>query len=132
MSAFKFEGNIPITGINAIRLQDTDTIKNAFEITGPLIEKILAICQSSNEANKWVELLGKGSPGGVEIKRNTSFTSGAHLQPSVSYKLFLLIKHFFIALKSASFNHSLSHKNFSFSFVKKYLKSLILIEKEST
>lgn len=88
MSAFKFEGNIPITGINALRLSDTETVKNAFEITGPLIEKILAICQSSNEANKWVELLGKSSPGAIDIKRNTSFNSGltsvAHLQPSVS------------------------------------------------
>jgi Rho guanine nucleotide exchange factor 7 len=84
MSAFKFEGNIPITGINAVRLLDTETVKNAFEITGPLIEKILAICQSSNEASKWVELLGKSSSGAVDIKRNTSFTSGAHLQPSVS------------------------------------------------
>lgn len=84
MSAFKFEGNIPITGINAARLADTDSIKNAFEISGPLIEKILAICQSASEANKWVELLGKSSPGAIDIKRNTSFTSGAHLQPSVS------------------------------------------------
>lgn len=84
MSAFKFEGNIPITGINATRLADTDSIKNAFEISGPLIEKILAICQSASEANKWVELLGKSSPGAIDIKRNTSFTSGAHLQPSVS------------------------------------------------
>lgn len=84
MSAFKFEGNIPITGINATRLPDTESIKNAFEISGPLIERILAICQSSNEANKWVDLLGKSSPGAIDIKRNTSFTSGAHLQPSVS------------------------------------------------
>lgn len=88
MSAFKFEGNIPITGINANRLADTESIKNAFEISGPLIEKILAICQSSSEANKWVELLGKSSPGAIEIKRNTSFTSGAHLQPSVSMKFY--------------------------------------------
>lgn len=97
MSAFKFEGNIPITGINALRLPDTETVKNAFEITGPLIEKILAICQSSNEANKWVELLGKNSPGAIDIKRNTSFnsglTSGAHLQPSVSFSLFMFLFH---------------------------------------
>ncbi|CRL01258.1 CLUMA_CG014472, isoform B [Clunio marinus] len=88
MSAFKFEGKIPITGINAMRLPDTDTIKNAFEITGPLIDKILAICQSSNEANKWVDLLGKSNhgSGAIDIKRNTSFTSGCgiHLQSNMS------------------------------------------------
>jgi Rho guanine nucleotide exchange factor 7 len=84
MSAFKFEGKIPVSGINAARLADTEKIKNAFEITGPLIERIVAICQSSNEANKWVELLGKNNLGSIDIKRNTSFSSGAHLQPSVS------------------------------------------------
>lgn len=84
MSAFKFEGKVPISGIAASRLPDTEAIKNAFEISGPLIEKILAICQSPGEANKWVELLGRGNPGAIDIKRNTSFTSGAHLQPSVS------------------------------------------------
>jgi Rho guanine nucleotide exchange factor 7 len=87
MSAFKFEGKIPITGISACRLADTDKIKNAFEISGPLIEKILSICQSSSEANKWVELLGKTYPGAIDIKRNTSFTSGAHFQPNVSIRV---------------------------------------------
>jgi Rho guanine nucleotide exchange factor 7 len=86
MSAFKFEGKIPLGNINAARLPDTEKIKNAFEITGPLIERIVAICQSASEANKWVELLGKNLvvPGAIDIKRNTSFTSGAHLQPNVS------------------------------------------------
>lgn len=39
------------------RLDDTETIKNAFEISGHLIERIVAVCQGPNEANKWVELL---------------------------------------------------------------------------
>lgn len=91
MSAFKFEGKIPVSGINAARLVDTDKIKNAFEITGPLIERIVAICQSSNEANKWVELLAKNVSGAIDIKRNTSFTSGAHLQPNVSINCFRII-----------------------------------------
>lgn len=107
MSAFKFEGNIPITGINAARLADTESIKNAFEISGPLIERILAICQSSNEANKWVELLGKSSPGAIDIKRNTSFTSAAHLQPSVSSSLSSVLSLFGDASRvtSSAFRH---------------------------
>lgn len=88
MSAFKFEGKIPVSGINAARLSDTEKIKNAFEITGPLIERIVAICQSSNEANKWVELLAKSNLGSMDRKRNTSFSSGAHLQPNVSNFLY--------------------------------------------
>ncbi|XP_031617404.1 uncharacterized protein LOC116337171 isoform X2 [Contarinia nasturtii] len=57
MSAFIYEGKLPLTGINVNRLEDTETIKNAFEISGPLIERITAVCQGPNEANKWVELL---------------------------------------------------------------------------
>lgn len=83
MSAFKFEGKIPVSAISASRLIDTDKMKNAFAIEGPLIERIVAICQSSSEANKWVDLLAKNVPSAIDIKRNTSFTSGAHL-PNVS------------------------------------------------
>lgn len=88
MSAFKFEGKTSITGIIATRLPDTDKIKNAFEITGALIERIVAICQSALEANKWVELLSKNAGTcAIDIKRNTSFTSGANLNVS---RIFLI------------------------------------------
>jgi hypothetical protein len=85
MSAFKFEGKTSITGVTVTRLPDTEKIKNAFEITGPSIERMIAICQSSAEANKWVELLSKhaASNSAIDIKRNTSFTSGAHLNVSI-------------------------------------------------
>jgi Rho guanine nucleotide exchange factor 7 len=102
MSAFKYEGNVPINGINAVRLQDKEKIKNAFEITGPFIENIVAICQSANEANKWVELLGKNNTGAIDIKRNTSFTSGASLQPNVS--LTLLTRIIYINCKNYFYN----------------------------
>ncbi|XP_058449439.1 uncharacterized protein LOC131429378 [Malaya genurostris] len=57
MSAFKYEGKLPLTGITVNRLEDTDQIKNAFEITGSLIDRIVAVCQGPSEANKWVDLL---------------------------------------------------------------------------
>jgi Rho guanine nucleotide exchange factor 7 len=89
MSAFKFEGKTSITGITANRLLDTDKIKNAFEITGPSVERIVAICQSAVEANKWVELLSKNAgTSAIDIKRNTSFTSGAAL--SVSFEIYFV------------------------------------------
>lgn len=59
------------------RLEDTDSIKNAFEVSGPLIEKIVAVCQGPNEANKWVDLIS-AHPGAVrqqnsdDMKRNTT------------------------------------------------------------
>lgn len=54
------------------RLEDTETIKNAFEISGPLIERITAVCQGPNEANKWVELLSPDPIASFKPKSNES------------------------------------------------------------
>lgn len=54
------------------RLDDTDTIKNAFEISGPLIERITAVCQGPSEANKWVELLSPDPISSFKPKSNES------------------------------------------------------------
>jgi Rho guanine nucleotide exchange factor 7 len=96
MSAFKFEAKTSIIGVTVTRLPDTEKIKNAFEITGPSIERMIAICQSSAEANKWVELLSKHAINNSnstiqDIKRNTSFTSGAHLNVSKKSRPFQII-----------------------------------------
>lgn len=66
------QGKLPLTGIVVTRLEDTDTIKNAFEIDGPLIEKITAVCQGPNEANKWVELLSPDPIASFKPKSNES------------------------------------------------------------
>lgn len=54
-----------MSGIHVNRVEDSDTIKNAFEISGPLIERIVVVCQGPTEANKWVELLTS-----VDVKKN--------------------------------------------------------------
>ncbi|KAL9925999.1 rho guanine nucleotide exchange factor 7 isoform X2 [Glossina fuscipes] len=80
MSAFIYEGKLPLTGIIVNRLDDSDIYKNAFEINSPLIERIVAICQGPNEANKWVELLTSvklSMP--VGIKRQLSNLSNASI-----------------------------------------------------
>lgn len=46
-----------MSGISVSRLEDTDTTINSFEITGPMIERILVVCQSKPESLKWVEML---------------------------------------------------------------------------
>ena len=54
---------------------------------GPLIEKIVAICQTANEANKWVDLLSAHSGAGdprrpaTELKRNVSSSAVNIPQP---------------------------------------------------
>uniref|UniRef100_A0A182JTI5 Guanine nucleotide exchange factor n=1 Tax=Anopheles christyi TaxID=43041 RepID=A0A182JTI5_9DIPT len=88
MSAFKYEGKLPLTGITVNRLEDTDQIKNAFEISGTLIDRIVAVCQGPNEANRWVELLSpksgaieQNNTGSVDMKRNVSSSAVNIPQP---------------------------------------------------
>ncbi|XP_029038070.1 rho guanine nucleotide exchange factor 6 isoform X1 [Osmia bicornis bicornis] len=57
MSSFVYEGKLPLTGINIIRKEDSEEIRNAFEITGPMIESILVLCTSKEERQRWIELL---------------------------------------------------------------------------
>ncbi|XP_023943025.1 rho guanine nucleotide exchange factor 7 isoform X2 [Bicyclus anynana] len=61
VSAFVYEGCLPLTGITVCKLEDTETRKNAFEISGPMIDRIVAVCQTRAEADNWVSLLQKHS-----------------------------------------------------------------------
>ncbi|KPU73424.1 uncharacterized protein Dana_GF14535, isoform B [Drosophila ananassae] len=98
MSAFIYEGKLPLTGIIVNRLEDTDAIKNAFEISSPLIDRIVAVCQGPNEANKWVELLNANNPTlPMGIKRQLSNLSNSslghlnasHMSPPTSHSMLL-------------------------------------------
>ncbi|KAJ1530581.1 hypothetical protein ONE63_005464 [Megalurothrips usitatus] len=57
MSAFIYEGKLPLTGITVNKLESTDNYKNAFEIVGPLIERIVAVCQTREDQQSWVDIL---------------------------------------------------------------------------
>uniref|UniRef100_A0AAG5CX26 Guanine nucleotide exchange factor n=1 Tax=Anopheles atroparvus TaxID=41427 RepID=A0AAG5CX26_ANOAO len=132
MSAFKYEGKLPLTGITVNRLEDTDQIKHAFEISGSLIDRIIAVCQGPTEANRWVELLSPKSGAGseqpsagsvVDLKRNVSssavnipqppphmsppsMTGNSHPSRSGSSSLVLQMSQH---KRSQSFNHHLSY-----------------------
>ncbi|KAK9872328.1 hypothetical protein WA026_017143 [Henosepilachna vigintioctopunctata] len=62
LSAFIYEGQLPLSGLSVTRLPDTEQYKNAFEISSSMIEKKIAVCQSKDEANYWVDLLKKQLP----------------------------------------------------------------------
>lgn len=127
MSAFKYEGKLPLTGISVNRLEDTDQIKNAFEITGSLIDRIVAVCQGPSEANKWVDLLSaKLNPGGVDVqpgkdmKRIVSSSAvnipqpPPHMSPPTSGNSHpsrgsTITQHMSQHKRSQSFNHHLSY-----------------------
>ncbi|KAK2583895.1 hypothetical protein KPH14_001166 [Odynerus spinipes] len=57
MSSFIYEGKLPLTGINVVATEDTDDLRNAFEITGPMIENITVLCATKEERQRWIELL---------------------------------------------------------------------------
>ncbi|KAJ4441738.1 hypothetical protein ANN_11596 [Periplaneta americana] len=71
MSAFIYEGKLPLTGINVTKLEDTEAYKNAFEITGSMIERILAVCQTKDDQHTWVEHLKQQ----IRIVRKSSVSS---------------------------------------------------------
>ncbi|TGZ37905.1 Rho guanine nucleotide exchange factor 7 [Temnothorax longispinosus] len=57
MSSFIYEGKLPLTGINVTGMEDTDEIRNALEITGPMIESIVVLCATREERQRWIDLL---------------------------------------------------------------------------
>lgn len=56
-----------MSGLTVNRLEDTEQYKNAFEISAPMIDKKIAVCQSKEEADHWVDLLWKQMPRGSTI-----------------------------------------------------------------
>lgn len=96
------------------RLEDTDTMKNAFEISGPLIERITAVCQGPNEANKWVELLSPDPIVSLKPKPNESAknmsSSAVNIPPTPSH---VSIKMLFNS-NSRLMNTYMYNKDFSF------------------
>nr|CAH7765211.1 unnamed protein product [Callosobruchus chinensis] len=62
LSAFIYEGKLFLTGLTVTRLDDSEQYKNAFEIGAPMIDKRIAVCQSKEEADHWVELLKNQMP----------------------------------------------------------------------
>ncbi|KAK0163659.1 hypothetical protein PV327_007320 [Microctonus hyperodae] len=57
MSSFVYEGKLPLTSIEVIALEDTEDMKNALEISGPMIERIVVLCINKDERQQWVEYL---------------------------------------------------------------------------
>ncbi|XP_078402219.1 rho guanine nucleotide exchange factor 7-like isoform X1 [Cetorhinus maximus] len=59
MSAFIYQGKLPLTGLTITRLDDSNADKNTFEITGSMIERILVSCSSHHDLQQWVDHLQK-------------------------------------------------------------------------
>ncbi|XP_071518166.1 rho guanine nucleotide exchange factor 7 isoform X1 [Panulirus ornatus] len=70
MSAFIFEGSYPLSSIRVNKLDDGDHHKNAFEISGSVAERIVALCQTRQDQQQWVEALSQP----CRMTRTSNFT----------------------------------------------------------
>ncbi|OXB60597.1 hypothetical protein ASZ78_007461 [Callipepla squamata] len=53
------EGKLPMTGMTITKLEDSENHKNAFEISGTMIERILVSCNNQQDLHEWVDHLQK-------------------------------------------------------------------------
>uniref|UniRef100_UPI00358FC1E1 rho guanine nucleotide exchange factor 7-like isoform X1 n=1 Tax=Myxine glutinosa TaxID=7769 RepID=UPI00358FC1E1 len=64
MSAFIFQGRLPLHGLNVVKVEDEDSLRHSFEISGGAVDRLMISCSSSHDAHEWLELLqrhGKGT-----------------------------------------------------------------------
>ncbi|CAO2611430.1 Rho guanine nucleotide exchange factor 7 [Lemmus lemmus] len=59
MSGFIYQGKLPTTGMTITKLEDSETHRNAFEISGSMIERILVSCNNQQDLHEWVDHLQK-------------------------------------------------------------------------
>ncbi|KAM4794643.1 rho guanine nucleotide exchange factor 7 isoform 1-T1 [Rhinophrynus dorsalis] len=65
MSGFIYQGKIPLTGTCITKLEDNENQKNAYEISGNMIERIIVSCNNQQDLQEWVD----------HLHRQTKFTS---------------------------------------------------------
>ncbi|XP_026118939.1 rho guanine nucleotide exchange factor 7-like isoform X1 [Carassius auratus] len=71
MSGFIYQGKLPLTGMTVNKIEDSDTTKNVFEISGNMIERIQVICNNQQDLQDWVD----------HLHRQTKRTSTCNLKP---------------------------------------------------
>ncbi|XP_030424592.1 rho guanine nucleotide exchange factor 7 isoform X3 [Gopherus evgoodei] len=59
MSGFIYQGKLPMTGMTITKLEDSENHRNAFEIAGNMIERILVSCNNQQDLHEWVDHLQK-------------------------------------------------------------------------
>ncbi|XP_057562950.1 rho guanine nucleotide exchange factor 7 isoform X2 [Hippopotamus amphibius kiboko] len=59
MSGFIYQGKLPTTGMTITKLEDSENHRNAFEISGSMIERILVSCSNPQDLHEWVDHLQK-------------------------------------------------------------------------
>ncbi|KAG7467198.1 hypothetical protein MATL_G00150880 [Megalops atlanticus] len=69
MSGFIYQGKLPLVGMAVSKLEDSETHKNAFEISGSMIERIQVVCNTQQDLQDWLDHLQR------QTKRTSLATS---------------------------------------------------------
>ncbi|XP_057686136.1 rho guanine nucleotide exchange factor 7-like isoform X1 [Corythoichthys intestinalis] len=59
MSGFIYQGKMPLSGMLISRLEDGETMRNAFEISGTQCDRMQVACNSHQDLLDWLDLLTK-------------------------------------------------------------------------
>uniref|UniRef100_A0A8C7R8J5 Rho guanine nucleotide exchange factor (GEF) 7b n=1 Tax=Oncorhynchus mykiss TaxID=8022 RepID=A0A8C7R8J5_ONCMY len=59
MSGFIYQGKLPLTGMLISRIEDCEMVKNAFEISGSMCERMQVVCNNQQDLQEWVEHLSR-------------------------------------------------------------------------
>ncbi|CAN0090521.1 unnamed protein product [Lampetra fluviatilis] len=82
MSGFIFQGKFPLSGMSFTKMEDGDVYRNAFEINGNTMDRMLVWCQGPQEVQAWLEHLHRQSRttphGGASILKSTQSHSVRH------------------------------------------------------
>ncbi|XP_042175800.1 rho guanine nucleotide exchange factor 7-like isoform X1 [Oncorhynchus tshawytscha] len=57
MSGFIFQGKLPLSGMTVTPLEDSETHKNSFQLSGHLFECLQVVCNSQQDLQDWVDHL---------------------------------------------------------------------------
>ncbi|XP_063069768.1 rho guanine nucleotide exchange factor 7a isoform X1 [Engraulis encrasicolus] len=57
MSGFIYQGKLPLTGMMVTKLEETESHKNAFELSGSMFERIRVMCFTQQDQQDWLDHL---------------------------------------------------------------------------
>ncbi|XP_026074130.1 rho guanine nucleotide exchange factor 7-like isoform X1 [Carassius auratus] len=59
MSGFIYQGKLPLSGMTVTPLEDCESHKNAFELSGSMFERLQVICYNKQDLQDWLEHLNR-------------------------------------------------------------------------
>ncbi|KAM9486538.1 rho guanine nucleotide exchange factor 7a isoform 2-T2 [Clarias gariepinus] len=59
MSGFIYQGKLPLSGMTVTPLEDNESHKNAFELSGCMFERLQVICFNKHDQQDWLEHLNR-------------------------------------------------------------------------